>query len=74
MNSITELLKQDFAPGCYILVDDKHPLKLYIGADDAGNYALEYRGVYKPSAIKPSKISRSLWLSSRKPCFRVEIS
>ena len=33
MNSITELLKQDFAPGCYILVDDKHPLKLYIGAD-----------------------------------------
>ena len=56
MNSITELLKQDFAPGCYILVDDKHPLKLYIGADEAGNYALEYRGVYKPAAIKPSSV------------------
>ena len=56
MNSITDLFKQDFAPGCYILVDDKHPLKLYIGADDAGNYALEYRGVYKPTAIKPSSV------------------
>lgn len=56
MNSIPELFKQDFAPGCYILVDDKHPLKLYVGADDSGNYALEYRGVFKPVTIKSSSI------------------
>lgn len=56
MNSIQNLFKQDFAPSCYILVDDKHPLKLYIGADEAGNYALEYRGMFKPSAIKSSSI------------------
>lgn len=56
MNSISELFKQDFAPGCFILVDDRHPLKLYIGADERGNYALEYRGVFKPLAIKASSI------------------
>ena len=56
MKSIKELFTQDFAPGCFILIDMEHPLKLYVGADDDGNYALEYRGAFKPSAIKSSSI------------------
>lgn len=56
MKTVTDLFKQDFAPGCFILIDIEHPLKLYVGADEAGNYALEYRGSFKPTAIKASSI------------------
>lgn len=54
MITINELFRQDYAPGCFILIDDKHPLKLYAGADDSGNCAIEFRGLYKPTTIKSS--------------------
>ena len=53
---VKEKFKQEFHNGYYELIDPNHPLKLYIGKDDSGHYAIEYRGDFKPSAIPSSNI------------------
>ena len=56
MNHIEELFQEYYSPGYYKLIDSTHPLSLYIGADDGGHKAIEYRGVFKPSRIRPSNV------------------
>lgn len=48
MNHIEELFKEYFKPSYFKLIDNSHPLSLYIGADEQGYKAIEYRGDFKP--------------------------
>ncbi|MEG1400772.1 PD-(D/E)XK motif protein [Bacteroides sp.] len=52
--SITLRFKEQFSPGYFTLVDIDHPLKIYIGLDEHGCYALEFRGGFIPNHIKSS--------------------
>lgn len=52
--SVLEKFKEHFSPGFYTRIDSKHPLDIYIGMDEKCNYALEFRGKFKPHSIKSS--------------------
>ena len=54
MNHIEELFSENFEPGYFKLIDRTHPLSLYIGADNDGHYAIEYRGYFNPIKVKSS--------------------
>ena len=54
MNHIEELFTEHFEPGYFKLIDRTHPLSLYIGADNDGHYAIEYRGDFNPIKVKSS--------------------
>ncbi len=54
MNRIEELFTEHFDPGYYKLIDRTHPLSLYIGVDNDGHYAIEYRGDFNPIKVKSS--------------------
>ena len=54
MNHIEELFSENFEPGYFKLIDRTHPLSLYIGADNDGHYAIEYRGDFNPIKVKSS--------------------
>lgn len=55
------ITKEDFlsanALGVWKLVDEAHPLKIYVGVDENGHYALEYVGLFTYNKnVKSSKI------------------
>lgn len=54
MNHIEELFTEHFEPGYFKLIDRTHPLSLYIGEDNDGHYAIEYRGDFNPIKVKSS--------------------
>lgn len=54
MNHIEELFTEHFDPGYFKLIDRTHPLSLYIGVDNDGHYAIEYRGDFNPIKVKSS--------------------
>ncbi len=56
MNKIFETFSRDFQYGYYIRIGDNHNLNLYLGRDDSGNYALEFRGNYLPVKIVSSDV------------------
>lgn len=56
MNHIEELFKEHFKAGYFKLIDSSHPLRLYIGADEQGHKAIEYRGSFKPIKLKSTEV------------------
>lgn len=54
MKRIEDLFSESYKPGYYKLIDNSHPLSLYIGVDDEGNYAIEYRGRFDIIPVKDS--------------------
>lgn len=54
MNRIEELFKESYSPSCYKLIDQTHPLAIYIGKDEEGNYAIEYQGRFTIQYVKDS--------------------
>ncbi len=56
MNHIEELFKEYFKPSYFKLIDNSHPLSLYIGADEQGYKAIEYRGDFKPFKLNSTEV------------------
>lgn len=55
-NEIYNIFAGDFRPGSYIRLGDNKNLSLYLGKDDSGNYAFEFRGKYSPVKISSSDV------------------
>lgn len=55
-NEIYKIFAGDFRPGSYIRLGDNKNLSLYLGKDDSGNYAFEFRGKYTPVKISSSDV------------------
>lgn len=55
-NEIYKIFAGDFRPGSYIRLGDNKNLSLYLGKDDSGNYAFEFRGKYSPVKISSSDV------------------
>lgn len=55
-NSIYEVFSRGFQSGYYIRIGNNHSLHLYLGKDDNGNYAFEFRGNYSPVKIVGSDV------------------
>lgn len=55
-NEIYKIFAEDFRPGSYIRLGDNKNLSLYLGKDDSGNYAFEFRGKYNPVKISCSDV------------------
>lgn len=55
-NEIYKIFAGDFRPGSYIRLGDNKNLSLYLGKDDSGNYAFEFRGKYNPVKISSSDV------------------
>lgn len=55
-NKIFETFSRGFQYGHFIRIGDNRILNLYLGKDDNGNYALEFRGKYTPIKIISSEV------------------
>lgn len=55
-NSIFEIFKEGFEPGCYKRVQSNSALNLYVGKNENGLYSFEYRGVFTPTRVKCSEL------------------
>lgn len=55
-NKIYDTFSSGFRPGQYIRLGDNTILSLYLGKDDKGNYAFEFRGKYSPIKISSSDV------------------
>ncbi|MCH4183768.1 MAG: PD-(D/E)XK motif protein [Prevotella sp.] len=55
-NDIYKIFAGDFRPGSYIRLGENKNLSLYLGKDDSGNYAFEFRGRYNPIKISSSDV------------------
>lgn len=54
MTRIEELFHSNFELGYFSLIDKEHPLSLYIGLNEEGQYSIEYQGDFRPLRIKDS--------------------
>lgn len=55
-NKIYDTFAGGFRPGQYIRIGDNKALSLYLGRDDKGDYAFEFRGKYSPTKISSSDV------------------
>lgn len=55
-NKLLEIFSQGFQSGAFIRIGENPNISLYIGKDDKGNYAFDFRGVYMPVKIAPSDV------------------
>lgn len=55
-NEIYKIFSGDFRPGSYIRLGENKDLSLYLGKDDSGKYAFEFRGKYNPIKISSSDV------------------
>lgn len=55
-NRFYEIFVGEFRPGQFIRLGKNKELSLYLGKDDNGNYAFEFRGKYTPIKISSSDV------------------
>ena len=55
-NNLYTIFTQGFQSGAFIRVGDNKKLSLYVGKDDKGNFAFDYRGKYVPVKIAQSDV------------------
>lgn len=55
-NNIFDIFSRNFQCGYFIRIGENRDMNLYLGKDDKGNYALEYRGKFVPVKIIGSDV------------------
>lgn len=55
-NKLIDIFSKGFQSGAFVRVGENPNISLYIGKDDKGNYAFDFRGVYVPVKISPSDV------------------
>lgn len=55
-NELLTIFSQGFQSGTFLRVGKNREISLYIGKDENGNYAFEFRGIYVPVRISQSDV------------------
>ena len=55
-NKLSTTFSQGFQSGEFIRVGENRDLSLFVGKDEKGNYAFDFRGLYVPVRIVPSDV------------------
>lgn len=72
-NKLYQIFSGDFRLDSFIRLGDNKNLSLYLGKDDTGNYAFEFRGNYVPVKISSSDVIVVTQLKSR-DCYTLRFS
>lgn len=55
-NNLSTIFSQSFQSGAFIRVSENRNISLYVGKDEKGNYAFDFRGKYIPVRIAQSDV------------------
>ena len=55
-NSIYRKFLEEITPGYFVRIGENRDVNIYIGRDEQANYAIDFRGVYKPVRIVGSNV------------------
>ena len=55
-NKLSTTFSQGFQSGTFIRVGENRDLSLFVGKDEKGNYAFDFRGTYVPVRISQSDV------------------
>lgn len=55
-NRLSTIFSQSFQNGAFIRIGENRDLSLYVGKDEKGNYAFDFRGMYVPVRIAQSDV------------------
>lgn len=55
-NKLSTTFSQGFQSGAFIRVGENRDLSLFVGKDEKGNYAFDFRGTYVPVRIAQSDV------------------
>ena len=55
-NKLSTTFSQGFQSGAFIRVGENRDLSLFVGKDEKGNYAFDFRGTYVPVRISQSDV------------------
>lgn len=55
-NNIYRKFLEEFTPGYFVRIGENRDVNIYIGRDEQANYAIDFRGIYKPVKIVGSNV------------------